>query len=164
MIKIAKPLSAYKGKQRAGKWFEKQVVEPALNSLERSHSGFQHRFVDTNEARNVVRGQPSDYLYALGGRAFLLEAKASESRSSFIPSLLEPAQVSGILRWVRSGNRAFIVFCDCKEGRVDLIDGQLAVGAKMEGKRLRKEDYLAVGNIEELDEILIRVSKQERIE
>lgn len=158
MIKIAKPLTAYKGKQRAGKWFEKQVVEPALNSLEKSHRGFQHRFVDTNEARNVVRGQPADYLFALNGSSFLLEAKASEKRASFIPSLLEPAQVSGILRWIRSGNRAFVVFCDCQLGRIDVIDGALAVEAKMDGKRLRKQDYLAVGSVEELDEILIKLA------
>ena len=160
MIKIAKPLTSYKGRQRAGKWFEKQVVEPALKSMERSHKGFQHRFVDTSEARNMVRGQPSDYLFALNGSAFLLEAKASEVKKSFVPSMLEPAQVSGIIRWVRSGSRALVVFCDCTAGRVDLIDGVLAVEARVEGKRLSKDDYLATGSVDSLDEMLVRVGSE----
>lgn len=158
MIKIAKPLTSYKGKQRAGKWFEKQVVEPALNLMERSHSAFQHRFVDTNEARNIVRGQPADYMFAVDGQAYLLEAKASEVKTKFIPSLLEAAQVSGILRWVRSGNRAFIVFCDCGAGRVDILDGATVVEAKVEGRRLRADDLLASGPVETLDEILLTLT------
>lgn len=154
MIKIAKPLSAYKGKQRAGKWFEKQVVEPAINKLEKEQKGFQHRFVDTNEARNVVRGQPSDYLIAMSGQAFLLEAKASEAKDKFIPSLLEAAQVNGIYRWGRAGHASYIVFCSCKAGRVDIYDGRRVVQAKLDGKRLTDE-LLVSGRVDELDEMLL---------
>lgn len=133
MSRDRKPLSRYKGKNRCGKWFEKEVVNPALEALEKKNSAFQHRFVDSAEAGNTVRGQPSDNLLVINGKTILIEAKASEAKASFNKSMLQPAQVSGLYRMKRAGGEALILFWH--DGYIDVLDGGAVAEKVVNGEK-----------------------------
>lgn len=113
----------YKGKNGIGKWFEKEVVEKALAELERHHCCFQHRFVDSAEARNMVRGQPADYLLATQNEVYLIEAKATITGKNLQKSDMQPAQVAGMIRWGRAGHNSLILQYRKEDNRIHCYDG-----------------------------------------
>lgn len=149
-LEINYDISRYKGSSRIGKWFEKEVVEPLLGDLEKGKLAFQHRFVDSGEAGNVVRGQPSDYLLSLNGISYLIEAKASEKAVHFRPSTLRPSQISGLYRWSRAGNPSLILFYSHLTGEVQIWDGGAVAADMKNGNKLNKDNLLARKLPEEL--------------
>lgn len=127
----------YKGKNGVGKWFEKEVVEKALAELERHTSCFQHRFVDSAEARNMVRGQPADYLLATPHRVYLIEAKATITGKNLQKSDVQPAQVSGMIRWGRAGHNSLILQYRKEDNRIHCYDGEHVASIISNGGRLQ---------------------------
>lgn len=115
--------------QQIGRRFEADL-QANFRTAQKLFGFAWHRFVDSKEAGNVVRTQPSDFLVTTSRGLALVEAKASTTVDHFVPSLLRPSQRQAIRHYGQMLNMpCFVLFRSDLDKRVDLLDGKLCLSA-----------------------------------
>lgn len=119
--------------QQIGKRFEHDL-ENAFRSMQKVYGFTWHRFVDTHEAGNAVREQPSDFLVTTSHGLALVEAKASATVTRFRPSMLRPSQRGAIRHYAQMlGMPYYILFRSDEDGIVEVHQGKHSL--KLDGRK-----------------------------
>lgn len=104
-----------------------RAVEQALGLLSERELVFWHRFFDrasSKGAATYVSDQPSDYLVATTDGVTLLEAKASDNRTTPDKGCMQSSQRNAISRWrLLNGQPYCVLFWSMVTGEAHLYDG-----------------------------------------
>ena len=122
-----------------GKYFENEIMTPALTRFCEAQPAFFHKLKDTYAARNFLPTSPADYLVALSGEAQLWECKASAvqfSLRSCLSDMVSNHQVAHHRLWHRSGNRSWFLFYSDQTGVIEFWPGDLVVQCRLKGSPL----------------------------
>ena len=111
-------------------------VQEILEHLQRYAPAFAHRYTDTKAARNFVRPQPADFLFACPLGVYSIECK-----SSVEPTLAKAwknderhrVQIAKHRLWMRAGQKSLFFFWHVGSAVIDVHPGERVVEAVLAG-------------------------------
>jgi hypothetical protein len=122
-----------------GDWFQKEFWKLLLEIRDELYPAFVHEFVDSKQARAMVRPQPSDFMAKLPGWSnHYLEVKASEKHESLRQcfAMVRDTQLS-MARDLTKCNCVYTVwFYSERRNQIQIWDGAELAICRAEGKPL----------------------------
>lgn len=126
-----------------GKWFEEQC-EPHLKKLCSRRGRMFYPFPDSRGSRGTVSAQPGEYMLLIGGKAVLLELKATKKHKTFrscMAAMVRDSQYGWHKKWHLSGNPSYFIFYSDITKDIQVWNGKDIVKARSDKKPLEKHGY-----------------------
>ncbi len=133
-------------KKDIGRWFEDQCSVPLITLCTKRGRMF-YKFPDTRSSRGLIPAQPGEFMILIGGKAILIECKASAKHKTFrscMSGMVRDSQYGWHKRWQLSGNPSVFLFYSEVVNAIEVWDGETILLARKNKKPLAKEDYLEI--------------------
>jgi hypothetical protein len=124
-----------------GTWFQKHFWDLLLEIRDEIYPCWVHEFVDSKQARGMVRPQPSDFMaQALGVHSKYLEAKASEKHDSLRScfAMVRDTQLSAAKTLTLVGSEYTVWFYSEPLNQLEVWDGAILAEHRATGKKLKE--------------------------